>query len=122
MSKDDDCDYDEFHAHSLVRIIVGIIIFVAVLSIIFWIARFALNEIGIAPYSGVLHLIFGVVGFILLIWLIIWLIHFLSHGHHHHMHDNHMHGDRAERILRRRYAKGEISEAQYKKMLKNLKG
>jgi uncharacterized membrane protein len=125
MTHEDECDCGRhvgFCACHPFRIIVGIIIFVIVLSVIFSVVRSVLvGAVGMMSYSyPVLHLFFGILVFIFVVWLIVWIVRWPLHRMHAHMHE-HVHGDRAPRILRRRYAKGEISETQFKRMMKNLK-
>jgi uncharacterized membrane protein len=55
------------------------------------------------------------IGIVLLLWFVSWI--FVWPWRH-----NYFGGERAMRILRRRYARGEISRAQFKRMMKDLQG
>jgi uncharacterized membrane protein len=110
------CDGDGFCFCHAGKILVGIIIFIVALTLVFWLIKAVLGvAFGIAlSMFSVSHLILGIIAFVFIVWLIVWIIRLPFH----YMHRR----DRRDiRILRRRYAKGDINEAQFKKMMKNLK-
>ena len=109
------CDHDGFCYCHAGKVIVGVIIGIIALLIVLWLVRAALGIVlGVVPSTFWVHLILGIIVLIFILWLIAWAIGLpfrLMHGH----------GRRDIRILRRRYARGEISEAQFRRMMKNLK-
>lgn len=113
-------DYDGLCWHAgraIVGILVGIIAFIIVLALVFWLVRLFFGiAFGIATWSLFTpSFVVGVIIFIIVLCIIFWLIRLpfrIIYGG----------GSRsAIRILRRRYARGEINEAQFKRMMRNLK-
>ena len=111
----DNCNCDH-HMYRPIKVVFGIIIALIVLAFVFWAVRAVLGlAFGIGVGSPTWHLIIGVIAVFFVIWLVCWIIRWPLRF---------MHGgfsNREFRILRRRYAKGEISESQFKRMMKNLK-
>lgn len=99
----------------LCKMIGGIIIAIVVLSIVFSVAKSVLGmAFGTATWPTIPQLVMGLIVLIVVIWVITWAVRLpfrAMHGF----------GRRDIRILRKRYARGEITEAQFKKMMKNLK-
>ena len=92
-----------------IRFALRIVIFVIIISVVFGIVFRAFTPMGGAMfYPG--DWIWSLVGVFVLIWVISWTF---RHPWGHYMHE--------ERILRRRYARGEITSTQFKKMIKDLK-
>jgi uncharacterized membrane protein len=97
---------DRFLVWVIFRIIFSILIAVMVFNLFF---NFALGRAMF--YNGWFWNIFGL---LVLIWFLSWMFRpWHYHGYWDHGHEM--------RILRRRYARGEISEAQFKKMMKVLR-
>ncbi len=122
MEEKCDCDtHGGFFTFHPFRSIVGMLAFAAILAIIFFVLGSALwgSSYTMSYAHPLLRLFVSIFIFLFLIWIVIWIIRLIIHPHMHGY--GHMHGDRAARILRRRYAKGEISETQFKRMMKNLK-
>jgi uncharacterized membrane protein len=90
----------------VIRIIIAILIAALVLQVFF--------NIRADWFTGVFSgLFWNIIGVLILIWIISWFFRWpWYHGHWDHAH--------ALRILRRRYAMGEISESQFKRMMKTL--
>ena len=115
--KCDNCDCCGLHCCHTAKNVVGIALFIVVLLLVFWLVRFVLGvAFGIASQaSSVLSLAVEIVVFLAVFLFVVWIIklpfRFMYGGF----------GRRDIRILRRRYASGEISEAQFKRMMKNLK-
>lgn len=124
---DDECNCKQCSGHcmcgcygfgTILRVIFGIIIFVAAIALV---ARAAFVVYGVAagtlPAVSILWVFLGFVALGVFAWIVSWFLHWPWHGHYQHWD---MGGERATRILRRRYARGEISEAQFKRMMKTL--
>jgi hypothetical protein len=106
MTEDERWRDDRFFTWVIFRVIFSIIILVIVINFVF---NFASGRM-MMFYPDWLWSLFGLFIFI---WIISWLFrpwHYGYWGHEHEM-----------RILRRRYARGEITEAQFKKMMKVLR-
>ena len=120
MEHDEDCNCRRCH-HPVLRIIAAIVIFVIVIAIVSKIAgSIIVGNLGTMMAGSGWNLLWDIIGLLFLIWLISWVVSLPWH-HYDHEHWGTMGGDRAVRILRRRYAKGEINESEFKKMIKNLK-
>jgi|GEM_PF-2528453 uncharacterized membrane protein len=114
---DDECSCCYCHgAKAVVGIVIGVIAFILVLAVVLWLIRLVFGiALGVATLSIFApHFILGAIFFIIILCIIFWLIRLpfrIIRG-----------GSRRDiRILRRRYASGEISEAQFKRMMKNLR-
>lgn len=108
-----DCLGGEFCIHMLVKVIFAVIVFSIVFGIVFSVARGVWGGSMMAPYSPP-GWIWDLVWLIFLIWLLSWIFRWPWHmGYLSERHEM--------RILRRRYAKGEITEAEFKRMTKTLR-
>lgn len=109
------CDHGGFCYCHAGKMIVGVVVAIILLLLVFWLVRIVLSAVfGLLPSSLASHIVLGIIAVAFILWLIAWIIGMpfrLMHGH----------GRRDIRILRRRYAKGEIGEAEFKRMMKNLK-
>ncbi len=110
------CDHGSFCFCNVGKVLAGILVFIVVLALVFWLVRTAMGvAFGLAAWTySPLGVIVGVITFLVVFWLILWIVRipFRMFGH----------GGRKDlRIIRRRYARGEINEAQFKRMMKNLK-
>lgn len=110
----DEYDYGDRCYHNVGRAIIGLIVFIVVLAFAFWLVRSILNLTFGPGSSSISQLVGGVIGFVIAICIIIWIIRLpfrFMYGF----------GRSDIRILRKRYARGEISESQFKRMMKNLR-
>jgi len=108
MKQEDEWRYEGFW---LLRIVLRIIFAIVVISIIFW-AIFNLSPgLTCQPMLFFPSWSWSLIGLFIFIW-------FLSRIFRASWHEGYRH---EERILRRRYARGEITEAQFKRMMKTLK-
>jgi uncharacterized membrane protein len=90
----------------LIRLIIALVVASIVLQIFFSI-RFDW------PAVFVPGIFWNVIGILILIWVISWFFRMpYYHGHWEHAMEM--------RIIRRRYAKGEINQVQFKRMIKDL--
>jgi uncharacterized membrane protein len=88
--------------------------FIIAFAVFFWAVRFFLG-VGFDVFSAqftLLNVVADAVVFVIFFCVVIWIIEmpFRMVGY----------GRKDIRIIRRRYARGEISEAQFKRMMKNL--
>lgn len=107
MKHEDEWRYEGFW---LFRIIFRIMFIVFAISIVLWIfsnlsSGMSCQQIFLFPNWG-----WGFVGLFFFIWFLSWIFRISWYGGYRH----------EERILRRRYARGEITEAQFKRMMKTL--
>lgn len=96
--------------------IVGVIFFIIALALILWLVRLAvIVAFGFAsPVFPVASIVVETIVFLIVLCVVVCLLRMpfrMMHGS----------GRRDLRIIRRRYAMGEINEAQFKRMMKNLK-
>lgn len=101
----DDRD-DRFWLWIIFRVISSIIIVSIIFGILF-------SSVFNRPFSSYPEWVWNLVGLLAFVWFLSWILrpwHFRYWEHGHEM-----------RILRRRYARGEISEAQFKRMMKVLR-
>jgi uncharacterized membrane protein len=113
MKNEDDCDRPH---HPILKAIAVLIIFIIIVAIVARAVGFAGPGMMAGPGWGLLG---TVIVILFLLWLISWV--FGMAGTHRHRHWDWDNSDRATSILKRRYARGEISESEFKKMMKNLK-
>lgn len=113
-------DYDRGYHYPIFRMIFGIIIFLIVVSIVVSIVGGVFFGSSVMMMGTGWHFLWAVVGLLFLIWLLSWIFGFP--WRYRYRHQYWMGGeDHAVRILRRRYARGEISESEFRKRMKNLK-
>jgi putative membrane protein len=116
MKHEDECDCRGCH-HPILKIIAGIVIFILVIAVVARVVGFVfMGSMGMMGSSW--GLLSSVIVILFLIWLISWVFG-LASGHRH-RHWDWDYSDRAIRILKRRYARGEISESEFKRMKRNL--
>jgi hypothetical protein len=105
MTEDDRWSDDDFWPRHIFRVIITIIIVVTVLGFVF---NFTSGRMVIYP-----DWFWQVFGLFVAIWVISWIFrpwHYGYFGYNHEM-----------RILRRRLARGDISEAEFKRKMKILR-
>ena len=116
---DDDCSCWGSLPRLVLRMVISVVVLVVVLSIVFSVLS---GVFGIA--SGVTLIpewAWAIIGLIVALWVLGWLFRLAfrpwgAHGEHW------MRSGRRETgILRRRYARGEITRSQFKTMMKDLK-
>lgn len=108
MKNEDVLSDERFWLWVVFRVIFAIIIAVVVFDFVF---SFVLQRSAMMFYPDWTWNLLAVLFFIWLIsWIFRWPLHYGRFGYEH-----------EKRILRRRYARGEITEAQFKKMMKVLK-
>jgi hypothetical protein len=100
MKHEDEWDEWRYGIGIFVRIILALIIAGIVLGLIF--------SFGFGFFR--FNWIWDLIGLLLLIWFLSWIFRWPWHHYRH-----------EERILRRRYARGEINRTQFKRMMKDLK-
>jgi uncharacterized membrane protein len=86
-----------------------------VLAFVFWAVKFAIGlAFGMATQASVSQLLLGIAALVFIVWLIVWIVRWPLRF---------MRGRSGFEvmILRKRYARGEISDAQFKRMMKNLR-
>jgi uncharacterized membrane protein len=90
----------------VLRLIIALVVVSIVLQIFFNISSNWPVGIG----AGIL---WNIIGILVLIWVILWFFRMpYYHGHFEHAMEM--------RIIRRRYARGEITQAQFKRMIRDL--
>jgi len=111
----DDYDYRDgaYGLWFVFRIIFAIIVFSIVFGIVFGLVASFING-GVFSVFAFPSWIWNLIGLLFFLWLLSWI--FRWPWRHRYFGEEH-----AIRILRRRYARGEISEAQYKRMMKTLR-
>ena len=118
MNRDDDCCDGGHWLRIAFRIIFGLLIFTIVISVIF-------GAFYYYPMNGMMfpaHWFWSLIGLFVLIWFVSWIFRGSWHRHGHGYWSDHWHdAGREIRILRRRYARGEITEAEFRRMMKVLK-
>jgi len=92
------------------RIIFRIIFIVLAISIVFWVFSNLNSGLSCQPMLFFSSWGWSLVGLFFFIWFLSWIFRMPWHDGYRH----------EERILRRRYARGEITEAQFKRMMKTL--
>jgi uncharacterized membrane protein len=117
MNRDDDCCEGGHGLRIVFGIIFGLLIFTIVISAVFGAFYYPMNGMMFPS-----HWLWTLIGLFFLIWFVSWIFrwpwHYRRHGYWRgHEHD----AGREIRILRRRYARGEITEAEFKRMMKVLK-
>lgn len=119
MKHDDDrCCFGSI-PRMVVRIVFSVIILVIVLSIVIAVLR---GVFGLATGGELMPgWAWTIIGIIVALWLLSWLFRMAFRPWAGRNRDWIWDDRREIRILRRRYARGEISEVQFKKMMKNLK-
>jgi uncharacterized membrane protein len=109
MKHEDEWRYEGFW---LLRAFLRVIFVIAVLEIVLGI--FSNGMFGMMrPMFFFSNWVWDIIGIFFLLWFISWIATWPWHN-------KYWHEEREIRILRRRYARGEISEAQFKRMMKNL--
>lgn len=113
--------YGYHGAMTALRVIFGVIVFVAAIILI---VRAAYVIFGVAagttPALSLLWVFLGFVALAIFASIVGALLRWPWHGRHGQWDKWDMGGERATRILRRRYARGEITEVQFRRMTKTL--
>lgn len=100
--------------------IIGLLLGLVLIIVIFSIVWAVLVQIGTIRSQAFLFpsWIWGLVGLFFLLLLLSWILRLIFGGPWRH---GPWQEARAERILKRRYARGEISREQYKRMMKDIR-
>lgn len=103
--------YGIFWAWIVLRILIGLVVAVLVAGFLY-----SMLFGGYRPMMFGMGWAWGLLGLFFVLLFLSWVFRWpLMHGRWH------MHGRRAEEILRRRYARGEITQAQFRRMMKELR-